>query len=172
MEKVPLYSEILCLVAKLFPDAKILVALRDPRDVVLSCFRRRFAFTREMYELLTLEGAAAYYDATMRLLELYRSKLSLPFHEIRHEDIISDFAGQTRAVCDFLEVDRNVVLTGYTERVQKSDLATPNAAQISRGIRREGMGQWRPYAEHMKPVMPLLQPWVEKFGYGDDAAPH
>ncbi|MBV9570909.1 MAG: sulfotransferase [Alphaproteobacteria bacterium] len=165
VEKMPLYSEILCLIAKLFPDAKILVALRDPRDVVLSCFRRRFAFTRQMYELLTLEGATNYYDATMRLLELYRTKIALPFREIRHEDLVLDFEGQTRALCGFMGVDPNVALTGYAERVRHSDMATPNAAQISRGIRRESMAQWRPYAEQMKPVMPLLEPWIARFGY-------
>ena len=165
VEKMPLYSEILCLIAKLFPDAKILVALRDPRDVVLSCFRRRFAFTRQMYELLTLEGAATYYDATMQLLDLYRARIALPFHEVRHEDLVLDFEGTTHALCEFMDVDPDVVLTGYAERVRHSDMATPNAAQISRGIRRESMGQWRPYAEQMKPVMPLLAPWIAKFGY-------
>ena len=42
VDKYPLNSERLPLIAKLFPEARILFALRDPRDVVLSCFRRRF----------------------------------------------------------------------------------------------------------------------------------
>jgi hypothetical protein len=60
IDKMPLNSVLLCLIAKLFPDAKILFALRDPRDVVFSCFRRRFGMTQQMFELLTLEGTAAY----------------------------------------------------------------------------------------------------------------
>ena len=55
---MPLNTVLLPLVAKLFPDAKILFALRDPRDVVLSCFRRRFGMSPQMYDFLTLEGAA------------------------------------------------------------------------------------------------------------------
>jgi len=42
VDKMPLNTIWLCLIGKLFPDARILFALRDPRDVVLSSFRRRF----------------------------------------------------------------------------------------------------------------------------------
>ena len=59
VDKHPLHSLKLPLIARLFPKAKILFAYRDPRDVVLSCFRRRFNMNPAMYQLLTLEGAAA-----------------------------------------------------------------------------------------------------------------
>ncbi len=49
IDKLPLNLVFLPLIAKLFPEAKILLALRDPRDVVLSCFRRRFAMNAGMY---------------------------------------------------------------------------------------------------------------------------
>ena len=69
VDKHPLHSLKLPLIARLFPNAKILFAYRDPRDVVLSCFRRRFNMNPAMYQLLTLEGAAAFYDATMQLAD-------------------------------------------------------------------------------------------------------
>ena len=59
VDKHPLHSLKLPLIARLFPDAKILFAHRDPRDVVLSCFRRRFSMNPAMYQLLRLESAAA-----------------------------------------------------------------------------------------------------------------
>ena len=65
VDKMPLHTLALPVIAKLFPDAVILFALRDPRDVVLSCFRRRFRQNAAMAEFLTLEGAAHYYDAVM-----------------------------------------------------------------------------------------------------------
>src|SRR6185312_2225325 len=66
VDKMPLNAVFLPLIAKLFPHAKIILALRDPRDVVLSCFRRRFAMNPGMYEFTTLETSAAYYAAVMR----------------------------------------------------------------------------------------------------------
>jgi hypothetical protein len=41
--------------------------VRDPRDVVLSCFRRRFGVNSATYEFLDLRRTAANYAATMKL---------------------------------------------------------------------------------------------------------
>ncbi|HEX3942925.1 MAG TPA: sulfotransferase [Rhizomicrobium sp.] len=165
IDKIPLHSEVVCLIAKLFPDAKIVLALRDPRDVVFSCFRRRFAITSQTYELLTLRGAAAYYDATMQLFGIYRSKIALPVHEVRLEDMATDFAAHMRELCRFLDIDPNASFAGYAERVRNSDMVTPNAAQISKGIRSESLEHWRRYRAQLEPVMPLLAPWTDRFGY-------
>lgn len=79
IDKLPLHSVTLPVIAKLFPDAVILFALRDPRDVVLSCFRRRFQINAAMFEFLTLAGTARYYTAVMRLVIRYRDILPLRF---------------------------------------------------------------------------------------------
>ena len=102
IDKMPLNTISLCLIAKLFPDAKIVFALRDPRDVVLSCFRRRFGMTAQMFELLSLDNAARYYDRVMQLASLYRAKLALDLRQIRYEDIVQNFEGELRRVCAFL----------------------------------------------------------------------
>ena len=54
----------------------------DPRDVVLSCFRRTFMMNASMFEFTTLERSARFYDAVMRLSEIYREKLGLPWHTL------------------------------------------------------------------------------------------
>ncbi len=59
IDKMPLNTVLLPLIAKLFPQAKILFALRDPRDVVFSCFRRRFGMNAQMYQFLRLRALRA-----------------------------------------------------------------------------------------------------------------
>ena len=93
IDKMPLSSGLLPIVAKLFPNARVLFARRDPRDVVLSCFRRRFGMNASMYQLLTLDGAAAYYDAVMSLSEIYSGLLPLLRHVVRYESMVSEFEG-------------------------------------------------------------------------------
>jgi hypothetical protein len=168
VDKHPLNSVRLPLIAKLFPDAKVLFALRDPRDVVLSGFRRRFGMNAAMYQLATLEGAAAYYDAVMRLVELYRAKLALPFHNIRYEALVEDMRREVEGVCGFIGVEWNDSMLDFVETARARKIRTPSARQVERGLYSEGVGQWRAYAEQMAPVMPLLAPWVEKFGYPAD----
>lgn len=168
IDKLPLASVLLPLIAKLFPHARVLFALRDPRDVVLSCFRRRFAMNGAMYQLLTVQGAAAYYDGVMHLSQLYRDKLPLPQHVVRYESLVDDFEGTSRGVCDFIGVKWDESLIDFAEKARRRGIATPSGAQVVRGLNREGQGVWRRYREQMAPVLPLLQPWVERFGYEPD----
>src|SRR6202012_1187978 len=58
VDKQPMNAVNLPVIARLFPGARILFAMRDPRDVVLSCFRQQFLMNRYTYHLLTAEGSA------------------------------------------------------------------------------------------------------------------
>ena len=165
IDKMPLASVQLPLVAKLFPNARVLFARRDPRDVVLSCFRRRFGMNPSMYQLLTLEGAAAFYDAVMGLSERYREILPLAQHIVRYESLVEDFEGTVRSACDFLGLEWDTGMADFAARARSRGISTPSAAQVARGLNREGQGAWRRYERQMNSILPLLAPWVERFGY-------
>lgn len=167
IDKMPLNSVLLCLIAKLFPDAKILFALRDPRDVVFSCFRRRFGMTQQMFELLTLEGTAAYYDAVMTLSDLYRGVLKLPVCDTRYEDLVTDFTGETARLCAFLGLAPDPGMADFAPKAQARNIDTPSAAQVAQGLFTQGAGQWRAYEVALKPVMATLSPWLARYGYKD-----
>ncbi len=165
IDKMPLTIISLPLVAKLFPDAKILFARRDPRDVVLSCFRRAFMPNPATYNLLTLNGSAKLYDQVMRLMELYAAKLPLAIHEVRYERFIADFEREARAVCAFLGLPWDEGMNDFAAKSAQRTVTTPSAVQVRRGIYREGEGQWRPYTEQLAPVLPILEPWIGPKGY-------
>ncbi len=167
VDKQPFNSVRLPLIAKLFPEAKIILCLRDPRDVVLSCFRRRFSPNAANVEFLSLDGAAKLYDTVMRLVAIYREKLPLPVHEIKNESLVADFDAQTRALCDFAGIEWMPEFRRFGERAGAREIATPSAAQISRGLRTESIGHWRNYEADLAPVLPLLNGWAENFGYQD-----
>ena len=165
IDKMPLATVQLPVIAKLFPTARILFARRDPRDVVLSCFRRRFGLNPSMYELLTLDGAAAFYDAVMRLAGIYASLLPLPQHVVRYESLVEDLEGRARSALEFVGLDWDPRLLDFAAKAKSRGITTPSAAQVARGLNREGQGVWRRYVSQMSPVLPLLQPWVERFDY-------
>jgi hypothetical protein len=164
IDKMPLHTVALPLIARLFPDAKVLFALRDPRDVVLSCFRRRFQINAAMFEFLTLEDAARYYDAVMGLARRYREILPLRFHEVRHEAMVADLEGEARKVLEFIGADWNPAVLDFADRA-RSRLITPSDPQLARGLSGEGVGQWRRYEPCLRPVLGMLEPWVAYYGY-------
>jgi tetratricopeptide (TPR) repeat protein len=137
----PFHSFELPLIARLFPEARIVVARRDPRDIVLSCFRHRLRLSDPVYQMLTLQGAAELYAATMRLAEATTAAFGLFLHEVALERLIADPEGETRALCDYLGL-------------------APTAAAPT-GLNTDGIGKWRGYETEMAPVMPLLAPWLD-----------
>jgi hypothetical protein len=152
-------------IAALFPGAHVIFALRDPRDVVLSCFRQTFVMHRFTFELLSLERAAAFYSWTMHLAEAARARLPLNFHDIRNEDLVGNFEGTVRGLCDALGIAWDPAMMEFAASAQKRAIATPSAVQVARGISGEGIGRWRRYEKQLAPVLPVVEPWVERFGY-------
>lgn len=165
IDKMPLNAVFLPLIAKLFPQARILLALRDPRDVVLSCFRRRFAMNAGMYEFTLLDSTVAYYGAVMRLMQVYSEKLALPVFDARHESLVADFAGEARRLCDFLGLVYRDEMGGFARRAQTKNIDTPSSAQLARGLSDVGLAQWRRYARELEPVLPMLAPFVAQHHY-------
>ena len=168
IDKLPLNTMKLPIIAKLFPDAKVIFAVRDPRDVVLSCFRQRFAMNASMFEFLSLDGTARFYDGVMGLAEIYRAKLALDLKLHRYETLIEDFEGATKAVCAFIGAKWNPDMEQFASRLDGRVVATPSSTQVARGLYTAGVGQWRRYAHDLAPILPILAPWVSKFGYAPD----
>lgn len=168
IDKLPLATTKIPVISTLFPEARILFAIRDPRDVVLSCFRRSFKMNPSMYEFVDLERAARFYDATMRAGALYRARCPIAVHEVRYERFVHDFEAEARAVCAFLGVDWSDELRDFAEKAKTRRIKTPSAPQVARGLYTDGVGQWRRYRDELAPALPILQPWVERFGYPDE----
>jgi len=131
------------LIARLFPDARVLFARRDPRDNVLACFRERFAMAGPAWEMLTLAGTADLFAATMALVEASRAAFGLYLHEVSLEGLLAEPAGEAKALCDFIGIE-------------------PNEAMSEAGGNVQGVGKWRDYEAEMASVLPALAPWTER----------
>jgi tetratricopeptide (TPR) repeat protein len=165
VDKYPQNTLKLPLIARLFPTAKILFAIRDPRDVVLSCFRRHFEMNPVNYQLLTLRTAADFYAVTMQLAGRFQGLLGLQTHVVVHEQLIADLEREAQAVCRFLGLSYTPAMLEFSARTRDRDIATPSGAQLARGLNPEGAGQWRNYRAQLAPILPVLAPFASGFGY-------
>jgi tetratricopeptide (TPR) repeat protein len=165
IDKGPFNTSRLALIRRLFPKAKILFALRDPRDVVLSSFRRRFRMNVTTYSLLRLEDAASFYAATMDFADKLRAKIVIDEHMLIYERLIADFETEARAVCNFIGLDWRDDLIDFADRAKRGGVNSASSEQISRGLYTDGTSHWRRYRDQIAPILPILQPWVDRFGY-------
>jgi len=167
IDKLPLNAALLPLIHRLFPDARIVLAVRDPRDVVLSCFQQRFAMNGAMYQLLRTETAAAYYSAVMTLVDQSRRLLPLQMHQIRYEDVVAQFEAQIRELLAFLGLPWDEAVRNHADTARRRVINTPSATQVVQPLYSSSVGKWRHYEAQLAPVLGTLQPWVAAFGYAD-----
>jgi tetratricopeptide (TPR) repeat protein len=165
VDKHPFHMFKLPLIARLFPEAKVLFAHRDPRDTVLSCFRHRFLMSDPIYQLLTLEGAADLFDATMAFEQASEAAFDFRPLACALEALIADFDGETQRICDYLGIEWSEGMRDFAAHVGSRGVFTPSSAQLAQGLNARGVGKWRDYEAEMAPVLPRLQPWVERFAY-------
>jgi len=86
-------------------------------------------------------------------------------HLYRHEDLVADFDGQVKALCDFLGIGWSEAMRDIGQRSRQGLVASPSAPQLLNGLSREGLQQWRRYAAELTPFYRGLEPWVRRFGY-------
>lgn len=160
----PLKATRLPFIARLFPDARILVMRRDPRDVVWSCFRTNFAMSSGTLEYTSLERTALHYDALMQLTELALQRLPLNVHFVHYHKLVQNFEAETQAMCAFAGLEWSEAVRDFDRTATKRGVSTASVAQVNRGLY-DGTRQWEPYADYLEPVLPILKPWLVKFGY-------
>jgi hypothetical protein len=165
LDKAPAGTLYLPLIAKLFPDARVLFAVRDPRDVVLSCFRNSFQMNALTYAFTDLAEAARCYDACMAMAEVLRGVLPLALREVRYERLVDNFEGEVAGIAAFVGLRPAPAMSELAATARRRVIRTPSAPQVRAGLNRRGLGRWRAYAAELSPVMPILAPWIERFGY-------
>lgn len=166
VDKNPLLMTSLPLIRRLFPNARLILALRHPCDVVFSCYATNFKLNDGMSSFLRLETAAELYDLSFSYFERAQQLMPMATHVIQYEKLIADTELELRAICDFLGVEWiEDLLDHQTTALNRGRIKTASYAQVVEPIYSRSLGRWRNYREHLEPVFPMLEPWVRKFGY-------
>lgn len=166
VDKSPLYLNQVPLIHRLFPNARFILALRHPCDVLLSCFMSNFRLNAAMSNFLRLEDAADFYDLTFSYWEKARSLLPIAVHPIYYEKMIGDSEKELRPLFHFLDLSwRDEVLDHQRTAASRGLITTASYSQVTEPIYKRAAGRWERYRQHLRPVLPTLMPWAEKFGY-------
>ena len=165
VDKLPLNTLFLPMLVHLFPAARFIFALRDPRDVVLSCFMQTFTLNEAMRHFLTLEETADLYAAAMGVGERATTALPQRVHRVRYEDLVDDVEGEARRLLGFLGLAWEPAVLDFQATAKRRRINTPSYHQVARPIYRDARERWRRYAMELEPVMKKLRPFVEAFGY-------
>ena len=137
IDKNPSLITLLPMILHVFPQVQLIVALRDPRDVCLSCFMQPLRPSPVTAMYLTLEQTVEEYCAVMSYWQAIKPLLPNPALEVRYEAVVADVQVQAERTLQFLKLDWEPAVLRFAERSSKSWYARPRTRR-SRGPSRVG----------------------------------
>lgn len=168
LDKNPAYNLTIPLVLRLFPETRLIVALRDPRDVVLSCYLRYLPLNAVSVRFLDPARTAERYALDMSAWLKFRDLIETPWREVRYEDTVADAARQARLALETLGLPWDEQVLGYRERLsgeKHKQVTSPSYEAVAQPIYTRAIGRWQHYEELLAPAMKTLEPFVREFGY-------
>lgn len=166
VDKNPLNMLWMPLICRLFPRARFILALRHPCDVILSCYMQNFRSSMLAAACSSLERLAAAYVQSM---EYWLEDVSIFQPNVlvsRYEDLVTDFPQQSRRIADFLELEDAGPMLGFDRRArEKGYIGTPSYNQVIEPVNRKGLDRWKKYGREFEPVLPTLEPLLQRWGY-------
>ena len=165
LDKNPSLTALVPAFARVFPEAKFLVALRDPRDVCLSCFMQPLPLNDTSSSFLSLEGTVAEYISLMGLWQAVGPRLQNPHLQVRYEDVVENLESASRRALDFLGVPWDERVLRFDEHAREKLVRSPTYADVAQPVFQGAVGRWRNYQKHLEPHLARLAPFIKAFGY-------
>jgi hypothetical protein len=165
LDKNPELTMLLPVVNRVFPEMKIIFALRDPRDVCLSCFMQPLPVNSVSVNFLSLQQTAQKYAMTMRSWLKIRSLTQSDWIEIRYEDVVADLEGEARRLLEFLGLPWDERVLEFDKHAQQKLVRSPTYEAVTKKIYTGSIGRWQNYAKPLEPCLEILQPFIDEFGY-------
>jgi hypothetical protein len=165
LDKNPVINYLIPAFIRIFPETRFIVALRDPRDVVLSCFMQPHPLNAVTAAYLNLETTVEDYSAVMSLWRTLAPLMPAPFLEVRYEDMVEDLESVARKTLNFLGMPWEARVLKFDEHARKKMVLSPTYADVTQPVYKRASGRWRHYQKYLEPHLEKLKPFVKAFGY-------
>lgn len=169
VDKQPLHTNQAAAIHRLFPEARFVLAMRHPCDVLLSCFLTNFRTNNAMSSFLDLRDAASLYDLTFSHWERTLALFDLPVRTVVYERLVEDTARELRPLFDWLGLAWPEEGLDHREAARaRGMVSTASYAQVVEPVYQRSAGRWKRYERHLAPIFDTIRPWVDRFGYSLD----
>jgi hypothetical protein len=165
LDKNPSPTARLPLWLKVFPELQVLIALRDPRDVVLSCYFQNIPLNAANVNFLSFERLACHYADLMDIWLMVREWEGFAWLEVRYEDTVANLVNEGRRVTEFLGLTWHEDQGRFYEKSRAKQLYSPTYQDVTRPVYTRSVARWQAYQKHLAPVLPALEPYCRTFGY-------
>jgi len=165
LDKNPSPTNALHLWLRLFPEVKVIIALRDPRDVVLSCYFQNLPLNPATANFLSIERTAKHYADLMDVWLRFRDLGGFDWIEMRYHEVVANPEAEGRRVTEFLGLQWHPQQANHQEISGKKILHSPSYSEAAKPIYKQAVDRWRRYASMLEPAQKRLELYCRAFGY-------
>ncbi len=169
VDKNPDLLQLLPAWTRIFPGAKIIVMLRDPRDLLVSMFSQALPPNHTSWSYRTPESTAAMISQRLGMWHHLRQALPAEgWHEIRYENLVSNFRDGVNGVLEFLGCPPEDSTAQPEVHALQKVVRSPTYAAVQTPVHTRAVARWRNYEEMLAPHLKTLRPALEGLGYVRD----
>jgi Flp pilus assembly protein TadD len=168
LDKNPSPTASLHIWLRVFPELKVIIALRDPRDVIISCFFLNVMLNATNVNFLSLERTAKHYADLMDVWLRLRDLGGFQWIETRYEDVVANLQSEGKRVTEFLGLQWHPDQARYYQTARRKVLFAPTYYDVTQPVYQRAVGRWERYREALEPIQPRLVPYCKAFGYGSE----
>jgi sulfotransferase family protein len=165
VDKNPSPTSRLPLWLRVFPELRVLIALRDPRDVVLSCFFQNIPLNAVNVNFLSFDRLAKHYADLMDIWLTVREWEGFQWLETKYEDTVADMEKEGRRVTVFLGLAWQEEQARFYEKSRQKQHYSPTYQDVTRPIYTRSVARWQAYEKHLAPILLKLESYCRQFGY-------
>jgi hypothetical protein len=99
----------------------------------------------------------------MDLVEHYRREIDLRYLGVRYEDIVDNQEATIRGVMAFIGEEFDPASLAFHENRRYA--RTASYAQVTEKLYERSRYRYRNYLPQLQPIIPILQPVIERLGY-------
>jgi len=148
-DKMPANFLSLGLANILFPNARIILCKREPRDACVSMYSHYFPagqpFTYDLFKL------GAWYAQYQRIVEHWRTVLPAgTMTEVDYESMVQNQEAESRRLVEFIGLEWDEACLDFHRK--KRRVHTASHLQVTQPMYSSSVGRWKAYGKYLQPL--------------------
>ena len=165
IDKYPLNLIELGFIKTLFPNSKIILAIRHPLDCIISGVLTAFKMNDGMVNFENIQTTSFFYNECFELLFKYFNYYEINYHEVRYENVITNFEDEINKLLNFLNLKfEESIYNFHKTAMQRQKINTPSYDQVVQPIYSSSINRYKNFDE-IKNIKIDIKYWINQFSY-------
>ncbi|MGB0775030.1 MAG: tetratricopeptide repeat-containing sulfotransferase family protein, partial [Akkermansiaceae bacterium] len=165
IDKNPDLLQLLPTLLRVLPEARILLALRDPRDILISIFSQPLPPNHNSICHLSLDSSSKFVAKRLGLWLKLRDLAPDIACVLKYENLVKDFQGEVTRALDHMELPWDDRCADPAKRAIQRVVQSPTYADVREPVHSKAIGRWKNYQPWIEPHLETLSKVVDSLGY-------